>query len=141
MRPSNDEYFINIAVAVAARATCGRRQVGAVLVNQHHNIISTAYNSVPTGLPHCPSQQDCGGANEPSGTTNKCIAKHAEEIALIKCPNVYDIHTCYVTTAPCISCVRRLLDTSCKRIVFKANYPGDEAQRLWQQHGYEWRQI
>ncbi|HHY79004.1 MAG TPA: cytidine deaminase, partial [Thermoanaerobacter sp.] len=43
MRPSWDEYFMQIVDVVKTRSTCLRRQVGAILVVDKH-IISTGYN-------------------------------------------------------------------------------------------------
>jgi len=53
MRPSKDEYFIALAKAVAARATCLRRSVGCVLVDDLGHILATGYNGRASGLPHC----------------------------------------------------------------------------------------
>jgi len=141
MRPSNDEYFIGIAEAVSLRATCGRRKVGAVITDKDYQILSTGYNSVASGLPHCPNEKDCGGANQESGDTSKCIARHAEDVALMKCNDIYRIDTIYVTTQPCVSCVRRLLDTSCKTIVFCYPYPDTKGLDIWRDNGKTWRQI
>lgn len=52
IRPGWDVYFLNIAVAVARRADCTRRSVGAVIVREHR-IISTGYNGAPRGAPGC----------------------------------------------------------------------------------------
>ncbi|NLK90721.1 MAG: cytidine deaminase, partial [Clostridiales bacterium] len=52
MRPSWDEYFMQIAEVVKTRSTCIRRQVGAVIVKDKQ-ILSTGYNGAPTGLKHC----------------------------------------------------------------------------------------
>lgn len=52
IRPSWDEYFLNIAKAVSARATCPRASVGAVIVRDNR-IISSGYNGAPAGEPHC----------------------------------------------------------------------------------------
>jgi dCMP deaminase len=57
-RPSWDEYYLGIAQAVSARADCTRRQVGAVLV-QDHRIVSTGYNGAPSGQPGCLSAGAC----------------------------------------------------------------------------------
>ncbi|MCK5521110.1 MAG: dCMP deaminase family protein [Candidatus Marinimicrobia bacterium] len=45
-RPNWDEYFLDIAKVVATRASCLRRQVGAVIV-RNKDIISTGYNGAP----------------------------------------------------------------------------------------------
>ena len=141
MRISNDEYFLNIAKAVSLRATCGRRSVGCVLTDINHRIISTGYNSVPSGYPHCPDEEPCPGAIDKSGDTSRCIAKHAEDIAIAKCSDIFSIHTCYVTVSPCLSCVRRLIDTSCKRIVFNNEYPDKEAKILWESYNRKWEEV
>lgn len=52
MRPDWDEYFLGIAQAVAARADCTRRAVGAVLVKDNR-IVATGYNGAPRGAPGC----------------------------------------------------------------------------------------
>ena len=56
-RPSKDEYFMSIATRVAARATCPRASVGAVLVSDGH-ILSTGYNGSPKGLVHCTDPEE-----------------------------------------------------------------------------------
>lgn len=53
-RPSWDDYFFDIASRVATRATCPRASIGAVIV-RHKRILSTGYNGVPAGRPHCPN--------------------------------------------------------------------------------------
>ena len=52
MRPTWDEYFLNIAKEVAKRSTCPRASVGAVIVKDNR-ILSTGYNGAPPGEPHC----------------------------------------------------------------------------------------
>lgn len=51
-RPSWDEYFITIAQAVATRADCSRRKVGAVIV-KNNRIVATGYNGAPAGRAGC----------------------------------------------------------------------------------------
>ena len=53
MRPDWNDYFYNIAKAVAQRATCPRSLCGAVIVNAQNHIVSTGYNGSPPGEPHC----------------------------------------------------------------------------------------
>lgn len=42
-----------MAKLVATRATCLRRHVGCVLVNARGHVLSTGYNGVAAGTPHC----------------------------------------------------------------------------------------
>ncbi|MDD7662379.1 MAG: hypothetical protein PUJ39_06285 [Eubacteriales bacterium] len=37
-RPSKEEYYFNIALAVAMRSTCLRRKYGAVIVKDDHTV-------------------------------------------------------------------------------------------------------
>lgn len=53
MRASWDEYWFQIAAAVASRATCPRARIGSVLVKRNM-IIASGYNGVAAGDPHCP---------------------------------------------------------------------------------------
>ena len=50
--PGWDDYFLGIASAVAARAKCTRRRVGAVLTIDHR-IIATGYNGAAPGEDDC----------------------------------------------------------------------------------------
>jgi dCMP deaminase len=58
VRPGWDDYFLNIAQAVSARADCTRRQVGAVIVRERR-IVSTGYNGAPSGHLGCLSDGAC----------------------------------------------------------------------------------
>ena len=51
MRPSWDEYFMEIAEVVKKRSTCIRRQVGAIIVKDKQ-ILTTGYNGAPKNLEH-----------------------------------------------------------------------------------------
>lgn len=131
MRPNLDTYFMSMAVLVSSRATCPRRKVGAVLINNRGHVLATGYNGVASGLVHC-IDVPCPGANSKSGEgLSKCQALHAEQNALLQCRDVYQIDTLYVTTSPCITCTKLLLNTSCKRIVFLSEYSHNDASELW----------
>ena len=150
-RPSIDDYFIQMARLVSSRATCLRRAVGCVLVNDLGHVLATGYNGVPKGHAHCndpgivqPVKQyphACEGAGAKSGTMlDSCHALHAEWNALLQCNDVQKINTAYVTTQPCITCTKLFLNTSCKRIVFADPYAHPQAESMWIQSGRElWR--
>lgn len=151
MRPSRDEWALKLALMTAQRATCCRRRVGCVLLNERGHVLGTGYNGVAAGQPHC-NEHDmfdpvgfpnaCSGANAPSGQSlDGCQAIHAEQNALLQCRDVYSIHTAYVTTSPCMTCMKLLLNTSCRRIVFVEEYPHVEAKRMWEASGRQWEQL
>jgi dCMP deaminase len=127
MRPSWDEYFIELASVVSKRSTCLRRQVGAVLVRDKR-ILSTGYNGAPTGLSHC-DEVGClrEAENVPSGQRQEiCRALHAEQNALVQAArhgiNV-EGSTIYVTLEPCVLCSKMLINAGVERIVFVEPYP------------------
>lgn len=138
-RIESDDYFMMIAAVVGRRSTCRRRRVGCVLVDRHGHILATGYNGVPMGFPHC-LDTPCAGATLPSGEgLDKCMAIHAEQNALLQCSDVFAIAKCYTTCSPCIHCVKLLLNTSCREIVFACEYPHIESKRLWLKGGRIWR--
>lgn len=122
VRPGEDAYFLEIARVVATRSTCPRRSVGCVLVDKNKHILATGYNGVPRGMPHC-IDEPCDGATANSGEhLNKCLSIHAEQNALIQCPDTEAIKTAYVTCSPCMHCVKMLANTSIEHLVFSEMY-------------------
>lgn len=130
-RPSRDDIGLLVALVWSRRATCARRKVGCLLVDKDHRTLSTGYNGPPSGAPHC-IDNPCKGAFKSTGTgLDLCEAIHAEANALLYCPDIRLIDTCYTTTSPCVSCVKMLLGTNCRRIVFIERYPHKEAEEWW----------
>jgi dCMP deaminase len=142
VRPSKDQWAMDLALVTAKRATCLRRQVGCVLLNARGHVLATGYNGVAAGQPHCSEGHPCAGAQALSGQgLDACQAIHAEQNAMLQCRDVYSIHTAYVTASPCITCCKLLLNTTCTRIVFLEPYPHPEARVLWESAGREWIQM
>lgn len=141
-RPSLDQYYLAMADVIATRGTCARRRVGCVLVDPRGIVLATGYNGRPRGWPHC-LETPCFAAASASGVDlDGCEAIHAEQNALLRCANVDAIHACYVSVAPCVTCVKLLLNTGCRRIVFGALYPHEEvAGSLAARAEVEWRLI
>lgn len=140
-RPDRDHYFLDMVRLVASRATCIRRSVGCVLVDEHGHVLATGYNGVPRGEPHC-IETPCAGASQPSGQgLHLCEAIHAEENALLQCSDVNKIFACYTTSSPCLTCMRKLRNTGVKRIVFSEVYPHVESRNLAARGEIEWVHI
>lgn len=125
--------FMAVAQILSSLGTCARRKVGAVLVNRRHHIIATGYNGVAAGYVHCEGDHTCEAARMQSGEgLELCEAIHAEQNALLQCKDVYDIDIIYVTTPPCLHCVKLLMNTSCRVIICTGDYPMAKASaKLW----------
>ncbi|NLJ87896.1 MAG: cytidine deaminase [Epulopiscium sp.] len=141
MRPSWDEYFMEIVDLIKERSTCLRRQVGALIVNDKR-ILSTGYNGAPTGCSHC---EEVGCLREklqiPSGQRHElCRALHAEQNAIVQAA-MYGISvqggTLYVTHQPCVMCAKMAINAGIKRIVFKGDYPDELSKELLEEAGIE----
>ena len=122
MRPTWDEYFINIALTVAERSTCDRAHVGAVLVRDKR-ILTTGFNGSPSGQAHC---DDVGHLL----VDGHCVrTTHAETNAIIQAA-LHGVSTkgadCYVTHFPCIQCSKTLINAGIERVIYLNNYRVDE---------------
>lgn len=127
MRPTQDEYFMEIAQVVAKRSTCVRIHVGAVIVKDGR-ILSTGYNGAPHGFAHC---IDIGCIREKEniahGTRHElCRAVHAEQNAIIQAA-IHGVSiegaTVYTTHQPCILCTKMIINGKIKRVVYLNEYP------------------
>lgn len=58
MRPSKDQYYLDIAREVAERATCFRNKGGTIIVRDDQ-IISTGYNGAPRKTKDCFERGEC----------------------------------------------------------------------------------
>lgn len=144
-RPSRDELGLLLAHAWALRGTCGRRRVGCVLFDAQGYQIGAGYNGPAHGVSNCSAATPCPGFGAPSGTAlDLCDAVHAEINALTRCDRPRDIYTCYVTTSPCESCVKALMNTSCERIIFSEDYVSAHVELSadrWRRLGRLWLRL
>jgi dCMP deaminase len=138
-RPSWDEYFMEIAHLVKKRATCNRRQVGAVLVKDK-NILATGYNGAPSGIGHC---LDRGCLREqmgiPSGERHEiCRGLHAEQNAIIQAAKHgtgIEGSTLYCTNQPCGICAKMIINAGVKQIIYEEGYPDPLAAEMLKESG------
>ncbi|MCK4571365.1 cytidine/deoxycytidylate deaminase family protein [candidate division WOR-3 bacterium] len=139
-RPSWDEYFMRITELVASRATCLRRKVGAVLV-RNKRILTTGYNGPPSGITHCEQRGGCirDELKIPSGERMELSrAIHAEQNAIIQAAKVgisIEESTLYVTTHPCFTCSKMLINAGVKKIIYKEGYPDSFAMEILKEAG------
>ncbi len=134
MRPSWDQYFMDIVEIVKGRSTCLRRKVGAVIVKDRR-ILTSGYNGAPSGCMHCEEigclRQELG---IPSGQRHElCRASHAEQNAIVQAA-MHGVSieggTIYVTAQPCVICSKLIINAGIKRVVFKGDYPDELSMKL-----------
>ncbi|MEA3344441.1 MAG: hypothetical protein U9Q16_02055, partial [Patescibacteria group bacterium] len=85
MRPSKEEYYLNIAKQIAQRSTCFRLRAGAIIL-KNDQIISTGYIGAPRGTKDCLERGEClrNKLNIPHGQRYEvCRSVHAEQNAII----------------------------------------------------------
>ena len=139
MRPSWDEYFIEIVRLIKTRSTCIGRQVGALIVKDKR-ILTTGYNGAPTGCKHC-TEIGClrDELKIPSGQRHElCRGIHAEQNALVQAAysgTSVKGGTMYVTHQPCVLCAKMAINAGIKKIVFAGEYPDELALGLLQEAG------
>jgi dCMP deaminase len=149
-RPGWDEYYMNIARAVATRSNCLRRGVGALVVVDNA-IIAAGYNGTPMGVLNC-----CDGgcprcsSDVPSGEGyDSCLCVHAEQNAIVLAArhgNATSGGTLYSTLRPCFGCAKESIQAGIVEIVFGEPYdygPGLEEvyRRLIVESGVRLRQY
>jgi len=128
-RPDKTMYFLNIALAVAARSTCLRRKIGAVIV-KGNTIVGTGYNGTAKGVVNC-LEVGCikDLLNLPHDRAyDLCPAVHAEENAIINSNREdrkgaklyiagYDANGNYVTVVPCLRCRRKIINSEIEEVI------------------------
>lgn len=131
LRPGWDEYFITIARAVSARATCLRRRYGAV-VTKDNIIVSTGYNGAPAGMRDCLEVGKCTRKELqiPHGERYElCHSVHAEANAIIRASadelkgaTIYiagsDHGSAECLSEPCMMCKRMILNARICKVVY-----------------------
>lgn len=145
MRPTYDEYFMNMTQVVATRSTCLRRKVGALVVKNKH-ILSTGYNGAPKGLKHC-SEVGCLREQKkikPGERHELCRGLHAEQNAIIQA-SVFGVPiegaTLYCTTAPCSVCAKMIINAGIREIVYQGTYPDSLAREMLTEGNIKMRKL
>lgn len=114
MRPSWDQYFLQLATLAATRSKDRSVHVGAVIVDVHHNIRATGYNGFPRGV------ADSYDWRHQRPTKYK-FTEHAERNAIYSAARSgvsTEGCTIYCTHAPCSDCARAVIQAGIIRHVF-----------------------
>lgn len=121
-RPGITATLLTVARTWAARGTCDRLRVGAVVAHTGR-VVSTGYNGAPAGLPHCDHR---GISPVDSRIIEPCMkAVHAEANAIAFAAR-YGVSiegaVMYCTHSPCYNCAFLIINAGISRVVFAEPY-------------------
>lgn len=143
IRPSWDEYFMDLTNSAAKRATCDRGRSGCVIV-RNKQVLVTGYVGSPMGLPHC---DDVGHlykkvTHEDGKITQHCVRTvHAEQNAICQAAKLgisLDNGTLYCRMTPCRTCAMLIINCGIKRVVCERKYhAGTESEEMFSAAGVE----
>lgn len=139
IRPSWDEYFMELARAAAKRATCDRGRSGCV-IERNHQILVTGYVGSPKRLPHC---DDVGHqmktlTNEDGSQSQHCVrTAHAEQNAIVQAAKLgvaINGGVLYCKMTPCSTCAKMIINAGIVRVVCEKQYhAGKESENLFRE--------
>ena len=141
IRPSWDDYFLEVANAIAKRSTCNRGRSGCVIAKDKQ-ILVTGYVGSPTGFPHCDEvgHQLKKIVHEDGSISQHCVRTvHAEQNAICQAAKrgiSIDNATLYCRMTPCRTCAMLLINCGIRRIVCERRYhAGAESEEMFRQAG------
>ena len=141
IRPTWDEYFMEVARTIAKRATCDRGRSGCVIAREKQLLV-TGYVGSPVGLTHC---DDVGHLmkkviHDDDSISQHCMRTvHAEQNAICQAAKLgvaLDGATVYCKMTPCRTCAMLIINCGIKRVVCEKKYHrGDESEQMFKDAG------
>ncbi|MCX7774857.1 MAG: cytidine/deoxycytidylate deaminase family protein [Rectinemataceae bacterium] len=141
IRPTWDQYFMEVCNAIAKRATCDRGRSGCVIAKDNQ-ILATGYVGAPAGLPHC---DDVGHqlkkvVHEDGSVTQHCVRTvHAEQNAICQAAKrgvAIDGATLYCRMTPCRTCAMMIINCGIVRVVAEYRYhAAEESEAMFKAAG------
>lgn len=142
-RPSWDEYFMEVANAIAKRATCDRGRSGCVIARDKQLLV-TGYVGSPMGFPHCDEigHQLKKMLHEDGTITQHCVRTvHAEQNAICQAARLgvsIQGATLYCRMTPCRVCAMLIINCGIIRVVCERRYhAGADSEEMFRQAGIQ----
>lgn len=141
VRPSWDEYFMQIAEMVGTRATCDRGRSGCV-ATRDKRILSTGYVGSPSGVKSCDEEgHEFHTVTHADGSkTQHCIrTTHAEQNVIAQAARVsvsLEGATLYAHMTPCYACAKMIINAGIVRVVANKDYHAStRSKEIFQEAG------
>ena len=119
-----DKYFMALAHLSAERSKDPNTNVGAVIVDDMHRIVSIGYNGMPRNCDddEFPWEREGGFL-----TTKYAFVVHAELNAILNSPRSVSGCTLYVSLFPCNECAKAIIQSGIRKIIYESDkYAGTE---------------
>ncbi|KAF2747113.1 hypothetical protein M011DRAFT_519399 [Sporormia fimetaria CBS 119925] len=145
LRPSWDQYFMQLADLAAHRSNCMKRRVGCVIVRDKR-VVSTGYNGTPRGMTNC-NEGGCARCNSSAragADLSTCLCLHAEENALLEAgrDRIGDKGILYCNTCPCLTCSVKITQVGISEVVYNHGYLVDsKTAAIFDESGVRLRQF
>ena len=134
-RTSLDQVLMKSAWLWSQRSTCNRLHTGAVIASEGR-VLSTGYNGVPSGMPHCQHENP-----ESVSEDDACyMAVHAEANAIAFAARrgiAVEHATMYATHQPCHSCAQIIINSGIVKVYYSLGYRRIEGLNLLAAAGVE----
>lgn len=113
-----DEYFMGLAHLSGLRSKDPNTQVGAVIVDENHRVVSIGYNGFPSGVSddEFPWSRE-GGVLE----TKYAFVVHAELNAILNSQRSVKGCCIYVSLFPCNECAKAIIQSGIRKIVYESD--------------------
>jgi dCMP deaminase len=141
IRPTWDEYFMEVARTIAKRATCDRGRSGCVIARDRQLLV-TGYVGSPIGLPHC---DEVGHLmkkviHDDDSISQHCMRTvHAEQNAICQAAKLgvaINGATLYCKMTPCRTCAMLIINSGIQRVVCEKKYHrGTESEQMFKDAG------
>lgn len=147
IRPSWDEYFINITDLVGSRGTCDRGRAGCVIVRDKR-IIATGYVGSPSGISHCDEvghEMNTVSGNDGKESRHCVRTTHAEQNAICQAAKFgisLDGSTLYCKMTPCYICAKMIINAGIKSVVCARDYhKGIRTKEIFAEAGVKFKLL
>ena len=147
VRPSWDEYFLQLADLIGTRGTCDRGRSGCVIA-KNNRILSSGYVGSPIGTAHC---DEVGHEMhtvlcEDGSKSRHCIrTTHNEQNAIANAARfgvALDGATIYCYMTPCYTCAKLIINAGIRRVVcIKDYHAGERSKEIFKEAGVEYALI
>lgn len=109
-KPSWDEYFMGMALLVSTRSIDPSNKQGSVIVDKNKKVLSLGYNGPPKGS----LDKELPLTKRPH---KYLLTEHAELNALNNRQFAVEGATLYVTSMPCVNCMRSIIQAGITKVV------------------------